>query len=162
MTPFWISMDDLPDDLTSVGSHHGNQPPTETGQEVRSPSGPDPDSTPASPTPALFQLVRETDANRIQVRVHSARAQVSSPEAETIEEVGQYRTVDELRTALREAPIEGRIAIFEDAKTETVLTDDDATADHPWIGQPRYERITFVSDDAAVSNYVNSLDRPLA
>ena len=155
-------MDDLPDDLTSVGSHQGNQPPTETGQEVRSPSGPDPDSTPATPAPALFQVIRDTEQDRIQIRVHSARAQVTAPDADQIEEIGQYRSVDELRTALRDGTIEDRTAIFEDAKADKVLTHADVSADHPWIGQSRYERITFVPDETAVSDYVSELDRPLA
>jgi hypothetical protein len=155
-------MTDVPDDLTSVGRHHGNEPPTETGQEVRSPEGPDPDSKPATPAPALFQLVRQADVDRVQIRVHSARAQISPPEAEDTEELGQYRSVDDLRAALADVGLEGRTAIFEDAESETVLTDADVTPDHPWIGQPRYERITFVSDEGAVSDYVSGLDRPLA
>lgn len=155
-------MDDLPDDLTSVGSHQGNQPPTETGQEVRSPAGPDPDAKPASPAPALFQLLKDTANNRIQIRVHSARAEISPPAEEEVTEMGQYRSVEQLRDALHEASIEGRTAIFEDAEADKVLTDADVSATHPWIGQPRYERITFVADEAAVSEYVNGLDRPVA
>lgn len=155
-------MADLPDDLTSVGRHHGNEPPTETGQEVRSPSGPDPHSQPATPSPGLFQLVRDEKNDRIQIRVHSARAEVSAPEDEETEEIGQYRTVDALRSALNEAGIRGRTAIFEDAEAGKVLTDTDITSSHTWIGQPRYQRITFVSDDAAVSDYVSGLDQPLA
>lgn len=155
-------MDDLPDDLPSVGSHHGNQPPTDTGQEVRSPSGPAPDSMPASRAPALFQVVRDAAQDRLQIRVHSARAHVSPPEAEDLEEIGQYRSVDDLRTALHDLSIEDRTAIFEDAETDKVMTDAEVSADHPWIGQPRYERITLVSDEAAVSDYVSGLDRSLA
>ncbi len=155
-------MDDLPDDLPSVGSHQGNPPPTETGQEVRSPTGPPPDSTPASPAPALFQLVKNTADDWIQIRVHSARAQVSGPEADDLEEIGQYRSIEELRSALRDTPIDDRSIVFEDAETDKVLTDEDASADHPWIGKPRYERITFVAGEAELSDYVNGLDRPLA
>lgn len=155
-------MNDLPDDLTSIGSHHGNQPPTETGQEVRSPSGPDPHSNPASPAPALFQLVRDTAHDRIQIRVHPARAEVAPPEDDALDEVGQYRSVEKLRAALREQSLEGRIAIFEDAEADAVLTDADADSDHPWLGQPRYERVTFVVDEEAVSDFVSELDRPLA
>jgi hypothetical protein len=155
-------MTDLPDDLTSVGRHHGNDPPTDTGQEVRSPEGPDPESKPATPAPALFQVVRQPDAHRVQIRVHSARANISPPEDEGTEELGQYRSVDDLRAALSDADVDGRIAVFEDAESDTVLTDADASSDHPWIGQPRYERITFVPDEGDVSDYVSGLDRPLA
>lgn len=161
MKPFQ-DMDDLPDDLTSVGSHRGNQPPAETGQEVRSPSGPDPDSTPATPVPALFQLIRDTEQDRLQIRVHSARAEVSAPDADEIDEMGRYRSVEALRSALRDASIDDRTAIFEDAKLDNVRTEADVSADHPWIGRPRYERITFVADAAAVSDYVSGLDRSLA
>lgn len=153
-------MNDLPDDLTSIGSHHGNQPPTETGQEVRSPSGPDPHSNPASPAPALFQLIRNTAEDQIQIRVHSARAEVDAPDADAVQEIGQYRSVEELREALADASVTDRIAIFEDAETDTVLTEADAGANHSWIGQPRYERITFVVDEEAVSDFVRGLDRP--
>jgi hypothetical protein len=155
-------MDDIPDDLTSIGSHHGNDPPTETGQEVRSPEGPDPDSSPATPAPALFQLVRHTTPDWVQIRVHSARAQVAPPEADDLEELGQYRSVQKLRDALRDASIDGHTAVFEDAEAETVLTDADVSADHAWIGQPRYERITFAADEGTVSDYVSGLDQPLA
>jgi hypothetical protein len=156
-------MDDLPDDLTSVGRHHGNEPPTETGQEVRSPDGPDPDSSPAAPAPALFQLLRDTDRARLQVRVHTARTEDPPvPEAEGIEEVGQYRSVDALRAALEEAGLDGAPAVFEDAEAETVLAEDAVTADHAWIGQPRYERITVFADEGDRSDYVSGLDRPLA
>lgn len=155
-------MTDLPDDLTSVGRHRGNEPPTDTGQEVRSPAGPDPGSTPAAPTPALFQVVRSPDASRIQIRVHSARAEISPPEDEDTEEIGQYRSLDDLRAALSDVDLDGRVAVFEDAESDTVVTDADVSPDHPWIGQPRYERITFVPDEGAVSDYVSGLDRPLA
>ena len=152
-------MTDVPDDLTSVGNHHGNEPPTETGQEVRSPSGPDPDSTPADPAPALFQLVRDTSPDRVQIRVHSPRADIPAPE-DGPEELGQYRTVAALREALTDADIDGHTAVFEDGKAEKVLTDADVTTDHAWIGQPRYETITFFADADAAAEYANSLDGP--
>jgi hypothetical protein len=154
-------MTDIPDDLTSVGSHHGNEPPTETGQEVRSPSGPDPDSTPADPAPALFQLVRGSDPDRVQIRVHSPRADVPAPE-DDLEELGQYRTVEALRDALSDAAIDGDTAVFEDAEAEKVRTDTDVTPDHAWIGQPRYETITFFADADAADEYASRLDRPSA
>lgn len=155
-------MNDLPDDLPSVGTHRGNEPPTETGQEVRSPMGPEPHSTPATPSTALFQLVRNTENGHIQIRVHPARAEVTAPEDERTTEIGQYRSVDSLRIALDETGIAGTTAIFEDAEAENVLTDTDVAPTHPWIGQPRYERITFVPDEGAASDYVRGLDRPLA
>lgn len=155
-------MSDLPDDLTAVGRHRGNAPKPETGQEVRSPEGPDPETNPAGPAPALFQLVRDTAHDRIQIRVHSARTEDPPLPDEDVEEIGQYRSVEALREALRDASIEGRTAVFEDADSETVLTEDEATPDHAWIGQPRYERITFVADEDAVSDYVSGLEYPLA
>ena len=154
-------MTDIPDDLTSVGSHHGNEPPTETGQEVRSPSGPDPDSTPADPAPALFQLVRSSDPDRVQIRLHSPRADVPAPE-DGPEELGQYRTVEALREALSDAAMDGYTAVFEDAEADRVLTDTDVTPDHAWIGQPRYETITFFADADAADEYASRLDRPSA
>jgi hypothetical protein len=152
-------MTDVPDDLTDVGRHRGNDPPTDTGQEVRSPSGPDPDSTPADPAPALFQVVRAADPDRVQVRVHSPRADVPPPE-DGPDELGQYRTVEALREALADAAIEGYTAVFEDAAADKVLTDADVTPDHAWIGQPRYETITFFADAAAADEYARGLDRP--
>ncbi len=155
-------MADLPDDLPAVGRHRGNDPKPDTGQEVRSPEGPDPESNPASPAPALFQLVRGPDHDRLQIRVHSARTEDPPSPEEDVEELGQYRSVEALREALRDESIDGRTAVFEDADTETVLTDDDVTPDHAWIGQPRYERITFVTDEDAVADYVSGLEYPLA
>lgn len=155
-------MADLPDDLTAVGRHRGNDPKPDTGQEVRSPEGPDPESNPATPAPALFQLVRNTTRDRVQVRVHSSRAEEPPAPDDNHAELGQYRSPDALRDALRDTSIEGRTAVFEDANSETVLTDDDITPDHAWIGQPRYERITFVADEDAVADYVSDLEYPLA
>lgn len=150
-------MSDVPDDLTSVGRHHGNDPPTETGQEVRSPEGPDPESDPADPAPALFQLLRDSDTDRIQIRVHSPRAEVPSPE-EGPDELGQYRTVNALRDALDEASIGGRTAVFEDAQTGKMLTDSDVSSDHAWIGQPRYEVVTFFPDQESANEYMYDSD----
>lgn len=150
-------MSDVPDDLTSVGRHHGNDPPTETGQEVRSPSGPDPASSPADPSPALFLLTRDAEQNRIQIRVHSPQAEISTPD-DGPEELGQYRTVDSLRSALHEAGIDGWAAVFQDANTSNILTDSDVSANHSWIGQPRYETITFFADEDDAADYVDDLD----
>ncbi len=155
-------MADVPDDLSSVGTHHGNDPPTETGQEVRSPDGPDPSTKPATPAQALFQLVRRSAADHLQIRVHSPRAEVSPPDDEDVEEIGQYRSVEALRDALADLPIDGRTAIFEDATANAALTENDVSPDHAWIGQPRYERITFVADEDAADDYVSTLDRPSA
>jgi hypothetical protein len=152
-------MTDVPDDLTSVGSHHGNDPPTDTGQEVRSPSGPAPDSTPAAPSPALFQVVRSADPDRIQIRVHSPRADVPAPE-EGPEEMGQYRTAAALREALADAEIDGYTGVFEDAEAEKVLTDANVTPDHAWIGQTRYPTITLFADPEAAEDYASNLDHP--
>jgi len=85
-----------------------------------------------------------------------------TPDDADVEEIGQYRSVDALRAALADESIDGTIAVFEDAESETVLTDDDVTPDHAWIGQPRYERITFVADEGDISDFVGGLDYPLA
>lgn len=153
-------MTDVPDDLTSVGRHRGNDPPTETGQEVRSPDGPDPETKSAEPTPALFQVLRTADPDRVQVRAHSPRADVPSPEDDT-EELGRPRTVDALRDALKNAEIDGSTAVFEDAEADRVLTDTSVTPDHAWIGRPRFETITFFADEDAASEYVRGLDASL-
>jgi len=149
-------MTDVPDDLSSVGKHRGNQPPTETGQEVRSPEGPDPQSTSATRTAALFQLLRHDTEGWLRLRVHSARADVSE-ETGDVKEVGQYRTVHTLRTALREESIAGTAGVFEDADSGEVLTDEHVTTDHAWIGQPRFQTITFFPSAEAASEYVDSL-----
>ena len=134
-------MTDIPDDLTNVGAHHGNQPPPETGQTVRSPTGPDPGATEARRSPALFQVVRAADEGRLTVQAHSARAKVPAPDEGT--EVGRYRTGTALREALTDEGIEGGTAVFKDAEANRVLVETDVTADHAWIGQPRYPTITF-------------------
>lgn len=134
-------MTDIPDDLTDVGAHHGNQPPPDTGQTVRSPTGPDPGGTEARRSPALFQVVRASDGNRLTVQAHSARVEEVAPDEGT--EVGRYRTGAALRDALADEGIEGWAAVFEDAEADRVLVETDVTADHAWIGQPRYPTITF-------------------
>jgi len=143
-------MTDIPDDLTDVGAHHGNDPPPETGQTVRSPEGPDPSASEARPSPALFQLVRVPSENRLTVHAHSARAEVSAPDER--EEVGKYRTEEALREALADENIDGRVAVFEDAETDRRLVEADVTSDHAWIGQPRYPTIAvFESAEEAES-----------
>ncbi|MFB6273414.1 MAG: hypothetical protein ABEL51_11025 [Salinibacter sp.] len=134
-------MTDIPDDLTDVGAHHGNDPPPETGQTVRSPEGPDPSAADAQPSPALFQVIRASSPKRLVVRAHSARAEVSA--SEEGEEEGRYRTVAALRAALADEGIDEMAAVFDDAETDRRLVESDVSADHVWIGQPRYPTITF-------------------
>lgn len=153
------SMSELPDDLTGVGVHRGNQPPTETGQTVRSPEGPDPGASDAEPSSALFQIVRFPTDSRLVVRAHSARAEVEAPEEG--EEVGQYRTVDGLREALLEVGIADTVAVFEDAEADRVLVDADVTAEHAWIGQPRYPTIAFFETRDEAEAFAEAHDRLL-
>lgn len=149
-------MADIPDDLTTVGIHHGNDPPPETGQTVRSPEGPDPSATDASPSPALFQVVRTPSENRLTVRAHSARAEVSAPEGGT--EVGTYRTEDALREALADEGVGGMAAVFEDAEANRTLVETDVTADHAWIGQLRYPTITFFETVEEAKTFADARD----
>lgn len=151
-------MADIPDDLSDVGTHRGNQPPPDTGQTVRSPTGPDPSASEAQPSPALFQVVRIPSENRLTVQAHSARAHVSAPEEG--DEGGQYRTVDALREALEETGIDDMVAVFEDAEANRVLVDDDATADHAWIGQPRYPTVTFFETIEEAQAFAEAHERP--
>lgn len=151
-------MADLPDDLTDIGVHRGNQLPTETGQTVRSPEGPDPRAADAEPSPALFQLIREPTGSRLTVRTHSARAEVEEPENGG--ELGQYRTTDALRDALSEAGIADAVAVFEDADANRVLVDADVTAEHAWIGQPRYSTIVFFETRDEAEAFADSHDYP--
>jgi hypothetical protein len=134
-------MTDIPDDLTDVGVHHGNEPPPETGQTVRSPEGPTPSGAEAQPSPGLFQVIRPSAEDRIKVEVYPARAEVPPPEEG--EEVGRYRTVEALRAALADDGIDGRAAVFEDAEVGRLLVENTVNAEHAWIGQPRYPTITF-------------------
>ena len=149
-------MTDIPDDLTTVGIHHGNDPPPETGQTVRSPEGPDPSASDASPSRALFQVVRTPSENRLTVRAHSARAEVSAPEEG--EEVGTYRTEDALREALADEGVDGMGAVFEDAEANRVLVETDVTADHAWIGQLRYPTIAFFETVAEAEAFADARD----
>lgn len=149
-------MDDIPDDLTDVGDHHGNDPPPETGQTVRAPEGPDPGASDAQPSPALFQLVRRASEDRLAVQAHSARAQVTPPDDGT--EIGQYRTVEDLREALADEGIDGRAAVFEDAESDRLLVETDVTADHAWIGQPRYPTITVFETEEDARAFAGAED----
>jgi len=103
------------------------------------------------------EVVRAADPDRVQVRVHSPRTEVSVPE-DGPEDLGQYRTVDALRDALMDAEIDGRTTVFEDTKDHRILTDSDVTADHAWIGRPRFETITFFAREDAAVEYVRGLD----
>ena len=149
-------MTDIPDDLTTVGAHHGNDPPPETGQTVRSPEGPDPSASDASPSRALFQVVRTPSENRLTVRAHSARAEVSAPEEG--EEVGTYRTEDALREALADKGVDGMGAVFEDAEANRVIVETDVTADHAWIGQLRYPTVAFFETVAEAEAFADARD----
>lgn len=146
-------MADTPDDLTSVGTHHGNQPPDETGQTVRSPKGPDPNSTQAQASPALFQVVIDSSKNSVSVLTHSARAEVPSPDE--ADDVVQVHTVEALREALAEAGIDGWTAVFEEVDSAGVRVDPDASPDHVWIGQVRYPTITFFADPEDATAYAD-------
>lgn len=151
-------MSDIPEDLTDVGTHHGNQPPPDTGQTVRSPEGPDPNAGTAQPSPALFQVIRGPSEDRLTVRTHSARAEMSPPDEG--EELDQYRTVDGLQSALSEADIEGWSAVFEDTEADRVLVETDVTAEHAWIGQPRYSTIHFFANAEDAATVAEEHERP--
>lgn len=145
-------MSDVPDDLPSVGRHHGNQPPEETGQTVSSPEGPDPSAGSARPTPALFRLMRPDDDGDLRIQAYSPRADVPSPE--DVDEVGRHRTKEALREALATEDIDGWTGVFEDAEAGRVLTDE-VTPAHPWIGNPRYPVITLFADADAATAYAD-------
>lgn len=149
--------DETPGDLTSVGKHHGNQPPTHTGQTVRSPEGPDPQGESAQSSAALFQLLRSADGDRVQLKTYSPRAVVSDPEGED-EELGQYRTVDALREGLENANIEGWTAVFADSETGQTIVEPDVSPDHSWIGNVRYQTVTFFADEDAATTYADKHD----
>lgn len=157
-TPVSKFMTDIPDDLTDIGTHRGNQPPPDTGQTVRSPTGPDPSASEAQPSSALFQVVQVPSENRLTVRAHSARAHVSAPDEG--EEVGQYRTADALRDALADVGIDGRVAVFEDAEANRVLVDEEVTANHAWIGQPRYPTVAFFETTEEAHAFAEAHERP--
>lgn len=150
-------MSEIPDDLPAVGTHRGNEPPEETGQTVSSPEGPDPHADTAQPADALFQLLSDTSADRFQIRVHSARTHVEPPEEAGVHEVGQYRTVDALREALREASIDGWTGVFENPDAGRVLVDE-VSPTHSWIGADEYPTITFFPDADRASDYAATLD----
>jgi len=151
-------MTDIPDDLTDVGAHHGNQPPDETGQTVRSPEGPDPGASDAQPSSALFQVLRDASTDRVTIRAHSARAEVKPPEEG--EEIGRYRTVEGLRDALAGIGLDERVAVFDDVEANRVLVDADVTADHPWLGQARYPTVTFFETTDEARAFADAHDRP--
>jgi hypothetical protein len=156
----FVHMADIPSDLTDVGTHHGNQPPTETGQTVRSPEGPDPSTADAQPSSALFQVVRAPSGDRLKIRVHSARTKTSPPDEG--EEIGTYRTAEALRSALADANVDGWTGVFEDPEADRVLVDPDVTADHVWIGQARYSTVTLFADDYAATTFAENHERPLS
>lgn len=147
-------MADIPDDLTDVGTHHGKDAPTETGQTVRAPEGPDPEAEEAQTTKALFRVVCTPSGDRISVELHSPRAALSAPEEG--DEIGQYRTVDALRKALAEAGIDGWTAVFEDPDASAPIVASDVTTDHTWIGQGNYRRITFFADPEAARTFAQA------
>jgi len=151
-------MADLPEDLSGVGTHRGNDPAPETGQTVRSPTGPDPNATEAQPAPALFVVVQAASGDRLSIRAHSARADVSAPEDG--EEVGRYRTVEALRRGLAGVEMDADVAVFEDAEADRVLVEEDVSADHAWIGKPRYPRITLFQNSDAAHAFAEAHDRP--
>ncbi|WP_232798069.1 hypothetical protein [Salinibacter altiplanensis] len=131
----------LPEDLSGVGTHRGNNPESETGQTVRSPTGPDPNATEAQPAPGLFLVVRAPSEERLSIQAHSAQAEVDGPDDG--DEVGRYRTVDALRAALADLEMSEYVAVFEDAEANRVLVEDDVSGQHAWIGTPRYPQITL-------------------
>ena len=150
-------MSEIPDDLPAVGTHRGNDSPEEIGQTISSPEGPDPSGQAARPADALFQLLSDSSADRVQIRVHSARTHLDPPEEETFDEVGQYRTVDALREALDDIGISGWTGVFENPSAGRALTAE-VSADHSWIGSENYTTITFFPEADAASDYADTLD----
>ena len=158
-TPSFAPMADLPDDLSDVGTHRGNDPEPETGQTVRSPTGPDPNATEAQPALSLFVVVRAPSGKRLSIQAHSPQAEVAGPDEG--EEVGRYRTVEALREALADTEMDEYVAVFEDVEANRVLVEDDVSARHAWIGKLRYPRITLFQDAEEAGAFAEAHELPV-
>jgi hypothetical protein len=145
-------MMDIPDDLNDPGRHRGNDPPPDTGRTVRSPGGPDPGSGSATPTPARYQLLRHTDADRFRLRAHPPRAVVDGVD-DGYEEVGQYGTPGAVQDALADLPERPYHIVFEVGDGDEVFLERDSARDHPWLGNPEYAVATFFTDPDAAAEY---------
>lgn len=153
------SDDDLPDDLTAQGSHRAHPPPNDTGRTVRSPTGPDPAQGSATVTPALFQVMEgahDDTSGRIRIRTHPPRRVVEDAD-DGYREVAQARTPGDLRDALSDLPDRADHAVFEVHDDGEVYVEPDASLDHPWLAQPRYDVVTFFPSAEAAQEYTDGL-----
>lgn len=150
------STDEVPSDLTTEGSHRGNDPPTETGRTVRSPTGPDPASGSAQVTPALFQVMRATDGETVRIRVHPPRRVVEEAD-DGYSEVAQLRTPDALRETLDSLDSGDGHAVFEVHDSGEVYVEHETSLDHPWLTKPEYDVATFFRSAEAAAEYADDL-----
>jgi len=148
--------DEIPRDLTTEGSHRGNDPPTDTGRTVRSPTGPDPASGSAHVTPALFQVMQATDGETVRIRVHPPRRVVEDAD-DGYTEVAQRRTPDALRETLDAMAAASYHAVFEVHDTGEICVEQETSLDHPWVTKPEYDVATFFRSADAATDYANDL-----
>lgn len=152
-------MTDVPDDLTTEGTHRGNEPPEDTGRTVRSPEGPDPSTGSAQETPALFQVMRaadDADRSGFRIRTHPPRRVVEDAD-DGYEEVAQVHTPDSLREVLGDLPEGPYHVVFEVHDDGEVYVEHDAALDHPWLFKPRYDLATLFPTADAASAYAEGL-----
>lgn len=149
-------MTDVPDDLTSEGTHRGNEPPADTGRTVRSPEGPDPGSGSANEAPALFQLMTEVEGDSVRVRIHPPRRMVDTAD-EGYEELAQVYTPDDLRKAVEELPADEYHIVYEAPDRSEVRTET-ARLDNASLYKPTYDLATLFQSSEAASEYVDSLE----
>ncbi len=147
-------MTEIPDDLTSEGTHRGNAPPNDTGRTVRSPEGPDPGSGSAHEAAALFQLMTQVEGDTARIRLHPPRRMVDSAD-EGYEEIAQVYTPDDLREAVEELPADEYHIVYEAPDRHEICTET-ARLDDAGLYRPTYELATLFPSSEAASDYVAS------
>lgn len=145
-------MSDVPDDLTTEGTHRGGDPPEDTGRTVRAPDGPDDGAKDARTTPARFQLMKHKDALRYRVRAFPPRTVVSDAD-DGYTEVDQFTHPDDLREALVDLPDATFTIVFEDPDADAPFVERTTSATHPWLGKPQYDVATLFTDPEAAQAY---------
>lgn len=154
-------MTDVPDDLTSEGTHRGNEPPSDTGRTVRSPEGPDPGSGSAKEAPALFQVMKAADGEPIRVRLHPPRRMVGTTD-DGYEEIAQVYTPEDLRKALedqaadQDAAVDDYHIVYESHDPAEVRTES-AHLDDAALYRPTYDVATLFRSSEDASTYADSL-----
>ena len=144
-------------DLTTQGTHRGDDSELESGMEVRAPQPPDPNDTGTTSTSTYQLLYSETAGH---YRMQAWTGEVGTPAA-GYEEVGRYTTDAEMAEAFTTLPEASHFVVFEHTESGEVFFDHENNLSDNWTDGGRFDRLTIFDTEEEAAAYAERRRREL-